>query len=278
MIRAAGSRGLRSRSAPSGPAPAVVPASPPATAPPVASRAGRAAPPAAAWILPAAGVAAGALIGNLVLFGMLGERVRNGSVSPVDVGLGILVVVLLVARRRLGARSPAPYRAATAATRSGAEAAAPEPSAASDLDRGVQDIRGTDANFDPSRFAGYTGMTFRDVHTAWMTRDMASLRPRLTAELYGALEAQCERLRGAGRSNCVGAVDVHAEITEAWQESGRDFVTAFIAGSMIDYTVDDASDAVVDGSRTLPRAVHEFWTFTRPAGLNFWMLSAIQTA
>jgi predicted lipid-binding transport protein (Tim44 family) len=33
----------------------------------------------------------------------------------------------------------------------------------------------------------------------------------------------------------------------------------------------------VDGSKTVPRAVEEFWTFTRPAGLNFWMLSAIQT-
>jgi len=34
----------------------------------------------------------------------------------------------------------------------------------------------------------------------------------------------------------------------------------------------------VEGSRAVPRAVNEFWTFTRPAGLNFWMLSAIQTA
>jgi predicted lipid-binding transport protein (Tim44 family) len=33
----------------------------------------------------------------------------------------------------------------------------------------------------------------------------------------------------------------------------------------------------VDGSRTIVKAVEEFWTFTRPAGLNPWMLSAIQT-
>ena len=47
---------------------------------------------------------------------------------------------------------------------------------------------------------------------------------------------------------------------------------------MVDYTVEEASDVLVDGSRTIPRDVEEFWTFTRPAGLNFWMLSAMQTA
>jgi predicted lipid-binding transport protein (Tim44 family) len=55
-------------------------------------------------------------------------------------------------------------------------------------------------------------------------------------------------------------------------------VTAYITGSMVDYTVDDVSDGLVDGSRTIPREVEEFWTFTRPAGLNFWMLSATQTS
>ena len=40
--------------------------------------------------------------------------------------------------------------------------------------------------------------------------------------------------------------------------------------------VDEVSNRLVDGSKVVPRGVEEFWTFTRPAGLNFWMLSAIQ--
>ena len=111
-----------------------------------------------------------------------------------------------------------------------------------------------------------------------MTGDLASLRPRVTPEIYVELEGQCERLRGSRRSNRVEEIDIRAEITEAWQESGRDYVTAYIAGSMVDYTVDDVNDGIVQGSRTTARRVEEFWTFTRPAGLNFWMLSAIQTS
>jgi predicted lipid-binding transport protein (Tim44 family) len=96
--------------------------------------------------------------------------------------------------------------------------------------------------------------------------------------MYGELQAQCDRLRSNRRANRVEEIEIRTVITEAWQESGRDYVTAYIAGSMVDYTVDDVSDGLLDGSRTIARNVEEFWTFTRPAGLNFWMLSAIQTS
>ena len=66
-------------------------------------------------------------------------------------------------------------------------------------------------------------------------------------------------------------------MTEAWQESGQDWVTVYFAVSLVDYTVDDASGGIVDGSRTR-QDIEEYWTFTRPVGTNPWRLSAIQTA
>ena len=42
--------------------------------------------------------------------------------------------------------------------------------------------------------------------------------------------------------------------------------------------VDGVNDRLVHGSRTIPRDIEEFWTFTRAAGLNFWMLCAIQSS
>jgi predicted lipid-binding transport protein (Tim44 family) len=282
MILSGGSRGLRSRAAPARPACDVrgltsAPVSIPviAVSAPLLSRV----PP---WIVPIIGLVAGTLIGN-VLFGILGADAHAVMVLPVDVGVALLVLGLLALRRQRsaradGARQPSRDRARPVAVPELPVTVEDDPRPASDLDNGVRDIRETDPGFDPTRFAGYTGMIFRDAHTAWMRRDIASLRQRLTPEMYGALVAQCERLRDARRSNRVEAVEIQTEITEAWQESGRDFVTAYIVGSMIDYTVDDASDASVEGSRTIPRDVNEFWTFTRPAGLNFWMLSAIQTS
>lgn len=119
-------------------------------------------------------------------------------------------------------------------------------------------------------------MVFRDAQAAWMTRDMAPLRDRLTPEMHDALQARCDQLRSSRRVNRIDEIEIIATVTEAWQESGRDYVTAHVSGSIVDYMIDEASDTLVDGSRTVPRGVEEFWTFTRPAGLNFWMLSAIQ--
>jgi predicted lipid-binding transport protein (Tim44 family) len=151
------------------------------------------------------------------------------------------------------------------------------PARESSLDRGVRDIRRRDPGFDPSRMAGYVGMMFRTAHDAWTTGDIGPLRDRVTAELHGEMQSQFDRLKSAGQVNRVADIEVTATVTEAWQEHGRDYVTAHISGSMIDYILDEVRDRVVDGARELPSTVDEFWTFTRPAGLNFWMLSGIQT-
>ncbi len=274
MIVAIGSRGVRSRSAPVrplldvpesiSPAPVVLVRVPPAR------RVGR-------WMGPLVGFGAGWLIVNL-LFGVGG--LQGGGMRLVDWLLGGLVLLLVIIRRRqLALAQPHESRGVPSMVEIPPVAATmDEPREESDLERGVLDIRRTDPGFDSTRFSGYTGMMFRDAQTAWMTRDIASLRPRVTPEIYGELEAQCDRLRSSRRSNRVEEIEIRSAITEAWQEGGRDYVTAYIAGSMVDYTVDDVSDGLVEGSRTSPRAVEEFWTFTRPAGLNFWMLSAIQTS
>ena len=148
----------------------------------------------------------------------------------------------------------------------------------SSMDEGIRDIRRMDLNFDPARFTGYIEMVFRSVHSARMSRDVAALRDRVTPELYGELQAQSDRLRSLGHASHLDEIEIRAQVTEAWHEDGRDYVTAYIAGAMLDYTVDELTGALVAGSKTAPEDVEAFWTFTRAAGLNPWRLSAIQTS
>src|SRR6266542_2089606 len=120
---------------------------------------------------------------------------------------------------------------------------------------------------------------FQGVQQAVTMRDVAWIREHLGTEIYAVLETQCNRLRAEHRTNRLEKIEfTGADVTEAWQESGQDFVTVRLVGSMLDYTVDDTSGAVVDGSRNDPSAIDEYWTFTRPVGPNRWKLSAIQTA
>jgi len=66
------------------------------------------------------------------------------------------------------------------------------------------------------------------------------------------------------------------DISEAWQESGQDFITVRIYANLLDYTVDEKTDQVLSGSKTEPVKFEEYWTFTRQVGNNPWQLSAIQ--
>ena len=110
-----------------------------------------------------------------------------------------------------------------------------------------------------------------------MSRDVGSLRDRVTPQLYGELRAQAKRLRSLGHASHVEQIEIRAEVTEAWHENGRDYVTAYIGGSMLDKTADEVTGALVKGPNIILKTVGAFWTFTRATGLNPWMLSAIQT-
>jgi predicted lipid-binding transport protein (Tim44 family) len=226
--------------------------------------------PDRAWMAPVAGLAAGGLLARL----LFGEPHQQAS----GIGVGELMlfgaVALLVAGLVLRRRAKPPRVAAVAVAPP--PRAEPPPAPPLDLDRGVHAIRRADRGFDPARFAGYAAMMFRDVEGARMARDAGRLRDRLTPEMHAELFAFCDGLRTAGRSVRFDEVDVRAETTEAWQDGDRDYVTAYVAGSMLSHTREDATGHVVEGSRTTPTAIGAFLTFTRPAGLNFWMLSIIQ--
>jgi predicted lipid-binding transport protein (Tim44 family) len=140
-------------------------------------------------------------------------------------------------------------------------------------------IRQMDAAFDPQRFSDTASDIFFKVQGAWMGRDMTPARDVLTPEMYEAMQKDCERLRAERRIDHLENIAVRAvDVTEAWQESGRDYVTVRFLANMLDYTIDEQTNQVIAGSRSEPVKFEEYWTFVRPVGPNPWRLSAIQQA
>jgi len=202
------------------------------------------------------------------------------------IGGGLALLFMFLRRRKAQQPQPQPAYAGMGGYGAPAEPV-PAPTStmtgapveSSDVDRGLAHIAQMDGAFDANALVSSTRDTFFDVQAALTARDMGRVRDKITPEMYSNLQLQCEELRAAGRTNRVERADLRrSEITEAWQESGRDYVTVYFAGSLLDYTVDDATGAVVEGSSTQRENVEEFWTFTRSVGPNPWRLSAIQTA
>jgi predicted lipid-binding transport protein (Tim44 family) len=110
-----------------------------------------------------------------------------------------------------------------------------------------------------------------------MSRDMTPVRHLLAPEMYAEMQKECDHLRAGRRVNRLENIAVRsAEVTEAWQENGQDYVTVRFLANLLDYTVDEATGHVVEGSRTEPVKFEEYWTFVRPVGPGPWKLTAIQ--
>jgi predicted lipid-binding transport protein (Tim44 family) len=229
---------------------------------------------------PLIGVALGWLIASSLSAGVGLDAPRWRLLPQLLLGTAIVVFVTILRRRQVRRAQQAHENVAVSNVTAPPPPLATtdeRPSGDSSLAEGLRDIRRTDAKFDPARFTGYIERVFRDTHNARTSREAGSFRDRVTPQLYDELWAQSERLRSLGHASHVEQIEVRAEVTEAWHEAGQDYVTAYIDGSMLDYTTDEVTGALVEGSSTTPKNVDAFWTFTRPTGLNPWMLSAIQT-
>jgi predicted lipid-binding transport protein (Tim44 family) len=275
-----GSRGSRSYSAPASPSPSSPTA--PSPAQPSSPMASPARPsPFGGFMGGLGGLLIGGLIGSM-LFGGLGHGMGGfGGIGLIEIVLigGAMFLVLRMLKRRREAEQPAYASAYGDGSRAATLAPVEMPAGVSELERGIGHIRQMDGAFDPQSVAALARDAFVRLQAALMARDLTPVADRITARMFTDLQAQADRLRAARQTNRMERIDVRrADVTEAWQEGGQDFVTVYLAGSLVDYTVDDTSGGVVEGSKTTAQDFEEFWTFTRAVGPNAWKLSAIQTA
>jgi predicted lipid-binding transport protein (Tim44 family) len=145
-----------------------------------------------------------------------------------------------------------------------------------DLERGLANIRQFDPGFDEAKFQEWGTDAFFKIQGAWANRDMTPIRSMMTDEIFRIFQADAEALKAQKKINRLENIAVRSvDITEAWQESGSDFVTVRVFANLLDYNVDEITGQVVEGSKTDPVKFEEYWTFTRAVGDNPWQLSAI---
>ena len=149
----------------------------------------------------------------------------------------------------------------------------------SDPNQGLAHIRQMDPGFEEGRFREACTDLFFKIQAVWANRDLEPVRAILTPEMYDQLSADAMRLKNERKINRLENIAVRSvELTEAWQEQGKDYVTVRFLANLLDYTVDEATSQVVEGSRVDPVKFEEYWTVTRPVGPNVWRLTAINQA
>ena len=269
-----GSRGSRSHSAPvhspattSSPAhsssPAHAPSPTPASTPPSPSGGG-------GW---------GGIVGGLALGGLLGSLFSGGGGGFGFTGLVILGLLAFLMIRKMRSAEPEPGTAGSSARLIAARAVDVRDAPAGWEAESSSPVRRPEQAVDPAEVAQNITNVFLKVQAAWTARDMEPAAAILTPEMRAKLQADCDRMRGQGRVNRIENVTVRAvEVTETWQDPGYNFMTVRIDASLLDYTVDERTGDVLEGSATETVTFEEYWTLTRAVWVKAWRLSAIQQA
>src|SRR2546422_4146014 len=156
-----------------------------------------------------AGFALGGLLGSMLFGGMGGGF--GGGVGLLELLLigGAIFFLFRMLRGRPAVRPEPAYAGAGSAYNAGGQGWSTAgggttlevPPSVSDLDRGIEHIRGMDASFDPDGFVEFAKGAFGDVQGGIVKRDLSGVQDRLTPQEYARLQAQCDQLRGARRTN-----------------------------------------------------------------------------
>jgi len=298
-----GSRGSRSMSAPK---PYTAPTAPstsptrPSTAP--GATAPQPAPSSGSFMRSLGGGLLGGLAGGMLFHSLFGgpaaQSGTTGAGATGGGGIGLMDILLLagiaylvywyIKKKRREASATAGYYQSSGNVELPPQPQYPPvydlpqgaaPGGDQDLERGLANIQQFDSSFNEARFQEWCTDTFFKIQGAWANRDMATVRNLLTDEMHRILQGDAEALKAQKKINRLENIAVRSvDITEAWQESGSDFITVRVYANLLDYNVDEITGQVVEGSKTDPVKFEEYWTFTRSVGNNPWQLSAINQA
>ncbi|MBF0342021.1 MAG: Tim44 domain-containing protein [Magnetococcales bacterium] len=244
-------------------------------------------------------------IGGLLLGGMLGSMLFGGAGS----GMGFLEIILLAGlgwflyKRFFSKPSvpqtismPAPATAQAGPT-TGRVSLEKHPDLSSaqyqgselprtfamgapvdEVSQGLARIASMDPRFNEAYFINGAQGAFKSIQSAWSDWSVERLRPLLTDRMWQLIEQQAKERQAAGRRDIIEKIQFQtAEVSEAWQEAGEDWITVHFKVDLVEYETDVAGH-VLNGNPNQSSTVEEYWTFCRPVGSSNpnWFLSAIQ--
>ncbi|MBQ6878301.1 MAG: TIM44-like domain-containing protein [Oscillospiraceae bacterium] len=134
----------------------------------------------------------------------------------------------------------------------------------------INDISGLkqrDPGFSESKFLGEVSNLYIRTQDAWTAKDLSSVRPHFTEELYARFERQVRGYIDRGQTNHVERVSVlNAKIVGCTCDSKNDIITVEILSRITDYITDDKSGNIIRGDRNRELFMTYQWTFIRTFG------------
>lgn len=121
---------------------------------------------------------------------------------------------------------------------------------------------------------------FFRIQGAWTRRDLSSVRSLLGSDIARSFEDDLSQLQRERKINRLENISIRqVDVLQSWQELGEDLARVRFRANLLDYTVDETSGQVLEGSDREPVKFEEDWIFARPSqSQDSWKLVGIQQA
>ena len=228
-----------------------------------------------------AGGLLGGALGGMLFGSMFGGHGGGPGLLPILILAGIAYFLYKkFSNRPPGGGAPFANQGDFGASMFGGSGPPPPPAPPGTLggmEQGLADIRRMDPGFDPRYFTEIASDVFFQVQAGWMRRDLQSSRHLLGDQLAREYEARFTEMRAQGRINKLESIAIRrVEVVDAGSDGREDFATVLFSANLLDYTVDDKTGNLIEGSMTTPVKFEEEWTWARPSGSDAWKLEGIK--
>ena len=125
-------------------------------------------------------------------------------------------------------------------------------------------LKQKDPNFSEQALLEKVSNAYVQMQNCWQDKKWEPMRPLMTDALYSQFDRQLEALKRNGQTNYVERISVlGARIVGYYQDKINDNLVVELRTRIVDYTVNDATGAVVSGSKTAEKFMTYEWTLIR---------------
>ena len=119
---------------------------------------------------------------------------------------------------------------------------------------------------------------FFKIQAAWGIRDLSYVGDAIDEDARHYLNHHIDQLKAKRQINRLENIAVrNVEVVESWREASKDYSTVRINANVLDYTINEDTQQIVEGNKTTPVKFEEFWTFCKDQdSRGNWKLSAIE--
>lgn len=134
----------------------------------------------------------------------------------------------------------------------------------------------TDRIWDIKLMRSHSKDIFLRMQKAWMNRDIASVKSRITNDLYEDYGRQLQVMKENYEKNIIKDINI-TEINiiscEDYHDNSRDTFVAYIKGTILDYTINEKTGYVIKNENKEPEEFVDTYHFVRSN--NRWLLNEI---